>query len=99
MTWPEVLKTMAFWGPGAVIAGLMIWAVYKLCDKYLGEFVKAQQGQAESLAKLASGTDGLKDCVEEFCNRDNSDHREMTILLKCIMDKLESHVEEHTHGG
>lgn len=97
MNWSEVLKSLVFWGPGMIIAGIIIAAIYKLADKYLGEFIKAQQGQAESLSRLAQGTDGLRDSIQGFVIRDNSEHREMTILLKCIMEKLDNHVEEHAN--
>ena len=90
MEWTEIFKTLIFWGPGAIIAAVIIYTLYKLADKYLGEFIRAQQGQAESLAKLARGSEGLKDCIETFCNRDNSEHREMTILLKVLVDKVEA---------
>jgi hypothetical protein len=97
MDWCEVLKSLCFWGPGMVIAGIMIAALYKLADKYLGEFVRAQQGQAASLAQLAQGTEGLRDSVQAFVARDNREHREMIILLKCVTDKLEK-IEEQTYG-
>ncbi len=93
MDWNEVLKSLVFWGPGMIIAVVLIAAFYKLADKYLGEFIKAQQGQAESLAKLAQGTEGLRDSIQGFITRDNSEHREMTILLKYIVQKLDDHVE------
>jgi hypothetical protein len=80
-----------------VIAGTMIAAIYKLADKYLGEFIRAQQGQAASLAQLAQGTEGLRDSVQAFVSRDNREHREMIILLKCVTDKLER-IQEQSHG-
>lgn len=97
MTWCEVLKSLCFWGPGMAIAGTMITALYKLADKYLGEFIKAQQGQAASLAALAQGTEGLRDSVKGFVARDNQEHREMIILLKCVTEKLER-IEEQVYG-
>ena len=94
VSWCEVFKSLCFWGPGMVIAAIMIAALYKLADKYLGEFIKAQQGQAASLAALAQGTEGLRDSVQGFVTRDNQEHREMIILLKCVTDKLKR-IEEH----
>ncbi len=97
MSWAEVLKSLSFWGPGMVIAGTMVAALYKLADKYLGEFIKAQQGQASSLAALAQGTEGLRDSVQGFVAGDNREHREMIILLKCVTEKLER-IEEQVYG-
>jgi hypothetical protein len=109
LSWGEVLKSLCFWGPGAVIAGLIIVAFYKLGCKALdkagdlvkgfaGDFVGAQQAQAESLAKLAQGTEGLRDTIQGFVTKDNAEHREMLILQKCIMEKLER-LEEREYGG
>lgn len=97
MAWSEVIKSLCFWGPGMVIAAFMITGLYKLADKYLGEFIKAQQGQAASLAALAQGTEGLRDSVQGFVARDNQEHREMIILLKCVTGKLER-IEEQVYG-
>jgi hypothetical protein len=80
-----------------VIAGFMIAALYKLADKYLGEFIKAQQGQAASLAALAQGTEGLRDSMQGYVARDTQEHREMVILLKCVTQKLER-IEEQVYG-
>jgi hypothetical protein len=88
---------MAFWGPGAIIAGAMIWALYKLADKFIDkfatEFIKAQNAQAESLGKLAQGTDGLKECVQAFTAKDNTEHQEMLLLLKYIAQHQELYMK------
>jgi hypothetical protein len=97
MSWSEILKSLCFWGPGMVIAAIMIAALYKLADKYLGEFIKAEQGQASSLAALAQGTEGLKGSVQASVTRDTTEHREIIILLKCVAEKLER-IEEHVYG-
>lgn len=96
MTWSDVLKYMTLWGPGAVIAGAMIYALYKLADKYLGDFIRAQQDQAESLGRMAQGTEGLKDSITTFVTRDSQDHREMMILLKVINGKIDCAEERQT---
>jgi hypothetical protein len=101
MSWAEVLKFLCFWGPGAVLAGLMIWSLYKLADKFIDkfatDFINAQKAQAESLAKMAQGAEGLRDCINGFVERDNKEHREIIILLKVITEKLEN--LEETRGG
>jgi hypothetical protein len=100
MNWAEIFKSLAFWGPGMLIAALIIWTLYKLGGKAvegfmsLGrDFISAQKAQAESLARMAQGTEGLRACIDNFVNRDNKDHREMTILLKYIAEKVET-IEE-----
>lgn|SRR5574343_119122 len=102
MGWDEVLKSLCFWGPGAVIAGLIIVALYRLADKFIDkfatDFIGAQRAQAESLAKMAQGAEGLRECINTFVERDNKEHREIIILLKYMTEKLE-HIEEREHGG
>jgi hypothetical protein len=99
MTWQEILKHLAFWGPGAVIAGLMILAFYRLASKFIERFVSgflgigkdfigAQKEQAASLAKMAQGTEGLRNAIHVFVNRDNQEHREMIILLKYTREQI-----------
>ncbi len=89
MSWEEILKNLAFWGPGAVIAGLLILALYRLASNFLTgflaigkDFIAAQNAQASSLAKMAQGTEGLRDSINGFVSRDNQEHREMILLLK-----------------
>jgi hypothetical protein len=119
MDWPSILKTLAFWGPGAIIAALIILAFYRLADKFIEkfvsgfmeighEFISAQKEQAASMAKMAQGTEGLRDCINNFVNRDNQEHREIIILLKYTreqinqitetMDAIAAHMnKEQTH--
>ena len=84
MSWAEVLKSLAFWGPGALIAGIMILSLYKFARTVGMEFVKAQRGQAEALARQAQSMEGLRQSIESFVTRDNGEHREMLVLLKYI---------------
>ncbi len=91
MSWTEILKSLIFWGPGAVIAGLIIFALFKLGQKTIGtakelgiEFIRAQQEQAHALGRQAQSMEGLRDSIEGFVHRDNSEHREMLVLLKYI---------------
>ncbi len=97
---PEILKNVAYWGPGMIIAALMIYAFYRLADKFIekfvsglmslgSDFVKAQKEQAVSLAKMAQGTEGLRECINTFVNRDNQEHREMILLQKYIRGEME----------
>lgn len=84
MEWSELLKSMTFWGPGAVLALAIIWALYKLADKHGGAFIAAQQAQATALAAQAQSMEGLKTSIQSFVAKDNGEHREMLVLLKYI---------------
>jgi len=106
--WGEIIKDLCYWGPGALIATVIILSLTKLSakiiDKWLGgimdlgkDFIDAQKAQAESLARTAQGTEGLRVCIDNFVNRDNKEHREMTILLKYIAEKVEN-IEGRDNG-
>jgi len=118
MDWVTILKNLIFWGPGAVIAGILIFAAYRLLDKFIEKgvsgimdigqsFVTAQKEQAASLAKLAQGTEGLRDSINGFVTRDNQEHREIIILLKYTraeinsqreaIDAIAAHIKEQKH--
>lgn len=99
MDWAVIIKNLIFWGPGAIIAAIIIVAAYRLASKFIGKsvdgileigrsFVAAQKEQAASLAKMAQGTEGLRDSINTFVNRDNQEHREIIILLKFTRDEL-----------
>jgi hypothetical protein len=109
VNWSEIGKYLAFWGPGALIACVIIISLSKLSakiiDKWLGgiialgtDFISAQKAQAESLAKMAQGAEGLRVCIDNFVNRDDRDHREITILLKYIAGKVDA-IEERANGS
>ncbi len=104
INWPEFLKWLAWGGSGAMIAVVMIHNIYRLADKiiekFVGgcmtlgqEFIAAQKEQACSLAKMAQGTEGLRDAINEFVRRDNNEHREMIILLKYTREQIEQMTE------
>lgn len=82
----EIFKALNFWGPGAVICGLMIFALYKLAtftiSRFGDKFIASQVALAESAAKQAQSMEGLRDSIQGFVLRDNSEHREMLVLLK-----------------
>lgn len=90
MSWPEVAKTLVFWGPGAVIAALIIFALYKLADKFAARAIEAQQAQAVALSAQASVMESLQKSIQEYVNRDNSEHREMLVLMKYTAQHIQS---------
>ena len=106
MDWSELLKSLVFWGPGAILALAMIWALYRLADKHFGSFIAAQQAQAVALGAQASSMEGLKVSIQAFVAKDNGEHREMLVLLKYIaqhqqeMDEVRrEHAEMMTNQG
>ncbi len=88
--WAEIIKALCFWGPGAVIAGLMILALYKLAKNIGLEFVSAQRSQAEALGKQAQSMEGLRESIQGYIVRESKEHREIVILQKVILDRIEN---------
>lgn len=97
MSWGEVLKTLVFWGPGAVLAGVLIYVGYmlllkladKLIDKFGNEFIVAQKAQAEAMTKQALSLEKLETCIQGILVRDDRDHQDIKIMLKVVIDRLE----------
>ena len=89
MEWEDALKALVFWGPGALIAGLMIYATYRFASDIGVQFIEVQKEQAEALCRQAQGMEGVRDSIHAFVMRDNNEHREMIILLKVIAEKIE----------
>lgn len=104
-TWSDLTNALSTWGHEVIITVVVLFVVYKLagaflalCDRFATEFLKTQRDQADGLSRLASGTEKLQSAMEAATQRDNGEHREMTILLKCIMEKVET-IEERTYEG
>jgi hypothetical protein len=89
MPWAEILKSLASWGPGSIIAGFMILAFYKLAKSVGISFVEAQQDQAKALGRQAQSMEGFQRALTIFVARDNNEHREMIILLKFISESID----------
>lgn len=97
MSWGSIFESLFFWGPGALIAGLIIYTLYRLANNIGLEFIKAQNAQALALGRQAQSMEGLRDSIGAFVNRDSLDHREMIILLKVIAEKM-NNLEERSCG-
>ncbi|TAN60749.1 hypothetical protein EPN18_07990 [bacterium] len=104
----DILKSLIFWGPGAVIAAYIIYVIYKLANNLGFEFIKAQREQTVALARQAQSMEDLGKSVRDFVARDSSEHREMIILLKVVadevkkvsvkVDEIEDRTYEHEKG-
>jgi len=106
MTMMEIVKSLAFWGPGCVIAGIIIYAVYSLASKIGVAFVKAQQDLAAATAQQAQSMEGLRQSLTEYIRKDNTEHQEMLVLLKYLAQHHEAlvavareHNNRHRNGS
>lgn len=85
----ELMKAVANAGAGALIALLILLGLYRIANRLGLEFVKAQKGQAEALARQAQSMEGLREAISEFFTREGSQHREMLVLLRYIAQRQE----------
>ena len=90
MSWAEIFKSLVFWGPGALIAGVLIYAVYQFANNIGLKFIEAQRAQADALAAQAQSMEGLKISIQSFLTKDNSEHREMLVLLRFIAQQQQA---------
>ncbi|BCS55182.1 hypothetical protein [Geobacter sp. SVR] len=89
----KLIESLINWGPGGVLAGLMMLGLYKLLDKFAGKAIDAQQAQAVALASQAKAMEGLQTSLKEFVSRDNGEHREMLVLMKYTAQHIQGLLE------
>lgn len=78
----ELLRSAIQWGPGMVLGIIILFGLYRLAKTVGMKLVASSEKQAIAI-------EGLTKSIEDFMARDNSEHREMIILLKVIMEKIE----------
>lgn len=89
----KLLESLINWGPGAVLAGVMMIGLYRLADKFAGKAVDAQTAQAVALAAQAKAMEGLQTSLQEFVSKDNGEHREMLVLMKYTAQHIQGLLE------
>jgi len=78
------MKALINAGVGSTFALIMMVGIYRIVRGLGTSFIKAQQRQAEALGAQAQAMGGLTSSVREFMRADNSEHREMLVLLRFI---------------
>jgi hypothetical protein len=91
----ELVNSFINAGTGALMALIILVGLYRIANRLGVEFVRAQKLQAEALAKQAQSLEGLRESIKDFIMRDNSEHREMLVLLKYIVQKEEEDNDAH----
>ena len=81
------------WGPGMLLAVLIVYAAYKLLFR-LGadvgtKVVAALEKPAEALSQQARSMEKLTDSIQNFVKSDRTEHREIIMLQKVILDRIE----------
>jgi hypothetical protein len=78
------------WGPGMLIAALMLYGLFRLIKNIGLKIVGALEKPAEALTQQAKSMDRLTTSLEQFVTRDQIEHREIIILQKVILDRIEN---------
>jgi len=80
------------WGPGILIALIMLYGLYKFLYKIatnIGlKIVGALEKPAEALSSQAHSMDRLTDSIQQYVNRDQLEHKEIIILQKVILEEI-----------
>lgn len=84
MTEKVWIEAVANAGTGALIALFILLGLYRIANRLGVEFIKAQNAQAEALARQARSMEGLTRSIEDFVGMDGSEHREMLVLLRFL---------------
>jgi hypothetical protein len=71
------------WGPGMLIALVMLYGLYRVILKVFDKPTQALMNQAQSMDRLTTS-------ISEYVKADRSEHREIIILQKVILEKIEN---------
>ena len=78
------LRALVEAGVGAAVAVLVLVGLYRIVRGLGSSFIDAQHRQAEALGAQAQAVAGLTSSVQDFIRSDNTEHREMIVLLRFI---------------
>ncbi len=76
------------WGPGLILAIIMLFGLFKLIKNVGLKVVAALEKPAGALSQQAQSMDRLTNSIQDYVNRDQSDHKEIIILQKVIREEL-----------
>lgn len=85
-----LIKAASEWGPGLLIAALLLAGLFRLASGVGMKMVAASEKQAAALSAQAQSMEGLTRSIADFVGRDGSEHREMLVLLRFIAQRQES---------
>ncbi|MDA8326198.1 MAG: hypothetical protein M0033_08255 [Nitrospiraceae bacterium] len=94
---PAIVQALINAGGGLLIALVILLGLYRLADKHGVQFIAAQQAQAVAMGKQAESMEDMKASLKEFIGKDNSEHREILILQKLVIEKLNA-LEDSLNG-
>lgn len=83
----EITRALIEAGTGALIALVLLVGLYRLMRGLGEKFIDAQRRQAEALGAQAQSVAGLTASIQGFMSNDNTEHREMLVLLRFIAQR------------
>jgi len=81
-----------------LLAVIILVGLFRLANNVGLKFIATLKDQACSMGAQAKSMENLSTAIGEFCKRDNTEHREMIILLKVIASRLNC-IEEQKDGA
>src|SRR3972149_1936705 len=90
------LNSIIDWGPGMTVAALMLYGLYRIIKGVGMRIVEALEKPSGALNQQAISMDRLTNALHNYIARDLSEHREIIILQKIILDKLEKMASKGT---
>jgi len=80
------------WGPGLLITLIMLYGLYRLLlglgEKVGIKILGALEKPTDALSQQASSMDRLTASIKDYVSRDQSEHREIIILQKVILEEV-----------
>ena len=93
MNWSEIFQkgcnSFIDWGPGMLIAALVLYGLYRLIQNIGLKIVMALEKPTTALTMQAHSMDDLTQSLREYVGRDKLEHREIIILQKVILEEIE----------
>jgi len=77
------------WGPGMILAALVLYGLYRLVGNIGLKVVAALEKPAAALELQAKSMEKLTNSLDDYVCRDRSEHREIMMLQKVILDRIE----------
>jgi hypothetical protein len=100
--WKEIFaqgcRSFFEWGPGLLLAVVMLFGLYKLIKGIGLKIVAALEKPTQALMTQAQSMDKLTGSIQEYVSRDQTEHKEIILLLKVISNKV-NRIEEAQNGG
>ncbi len=89
----EIVRALIDAGAGATIALVILVGLYRIVRGLGVRFIEVQQHQAEALGAQAQSVASFTSSVQDFMRADNTEHREMLVLLRFIAQRQRSFEE------